>query len=208
MDVLEQSQFEIGSQLFWFWALLIVEIIALFVFFTREHGTLATISLVIFAGLFNGLAGVPVFRYIQHNPMQIVALFFIYFAVGAVWSLVKWTKFVMTEHAHYTRIKTAWFEEQVRGRQGSTKEEFVEEWERGSPSGSRYTGIDLSGACNHKKPIAKDHKSRILRWIGFWWLSMLCTIGHDFLYAIVTAIYDYLTSTFQRISDRIYSDTE
>jgi hypothetical protein len=74
--------------------------------------------------------------------------------------------------------------------------EFRKEWK----DRLGYRGGTLAEA-----PHARDNKSRIMRWMSFWPVSMLWSFLDDFIKRVFKTIYHRISSFLQRISDNIWA---
>lgn len=193
--------FVVGT--FWFWALIIAEIILLFVFIENENGFGATAAVLIGAAVLQWCGNVDFIGYIASHPWHILAGTAAYFVLGACWGTAKWWIYCRDRLEDYNEWKREW----LRGRDvtGLTvpdglKEDFSKALTK--ENFSRYTG-KLGVA-----PIASAEKARILRWMTFWWVSMIWSLINDFVRRMFRAIYYRIASALQTISDKMFASAK
>lgn len=187
--------FLVGS--FWFWALIAVEIILLFMFVEWENGFGATASVLIFAAMLQFLGNVNIIGFITENPFQIVALVGAYFLLGAIWSICKWYLFCKDKLEEYEEAKTNFLIK--KGLPENTKivpVEYRAEWKN---------HLDHRSERLNQAPSVRTNKSKILRWMSFWPISLVWGIINDFVKRICKTIYARMASFLQRVSDNIFS---
>jgi hypothetical protein len=198
----------------WFW-LVLVEIVFVFAVLSYEKTWAANLSLLVFLGLLYWPGGVNVFGYIIDNPWNTTLMALAYFPIGAGWATLKWFLFVLDQKNEYKEFKGKFFEtnglkglktttpmNQTSVDSGLFTEELLEKWEEYLHN--RYTPYrknDLSSI-----PQARNHKYRILEWIGYWPFSVIHTLLSDFVKRISRAIYNMIQGWFQAISNKIYAD--
>lgn len=144
----------------------------------------ATTVLVVGLGLAVWLGrGVNPFSYVWNNPTEVFGFFGLYFAVGAIWSIVKWYFFLL----------------KLRDKVQSGEHRDYSQQSKGLSE----------AAIKRKRPaksFAKNNKGQIFGWIGHWPFSMIGTFIGDFIKRIVTNIYLLLQGLFDRISNHVFSD--
>jgi len=99
---------------FWIWALILLDCV--FILFAiddddEQWGTAATISVLIVLGVLQWFTEFKAFTYIYEHPLPVAIGAGVYFAIGAVWSVIKW-----------------WFAEKARVRRA--KKENGAEWRK------------------------------------------------------------------------------
>jgi len=118
------------------------------------------------------------FTYLWHNFAEIVKFFAFYFAIGGLWSIVKWYFYLL----------------KLRDRMLNTT--AVGKKMRTSPEGMRNVRPDASYAANNK--------GRIMGWIGHWPFSVIGTFLGDFIKRIVTSIYNVLSKLYDRMAAHVF----
>jgi len=191
--------FVIGS--FWFWMLIAAEIIMLFVFIDNENGVGATISVVAFGALLQWFGNVDIIHYVQGHPLFILSCAGAYFALGAVWGVIKWWIFCRDRLEEYEEAREKFLKS--KGQPTGTKvvpPELRPEWRNYLDRNKDYrTGDNLS-----VPPQVRTHKAKIMRWMTFWVVSIIWSFINDFVKRIFRTIYQRLSTFLQRISDNMF----
>lgn len=193
--------FVVGT--FWFWLLLVAEIVLLFVFVEYENGIGATISVLAFGALLQMFGNVDIIQYLRANPIFVLSCAAAYFACGAVWGIIKWWIFCHDKLETYQEKRDAFFRE--HNVDSSTKvvpPELRERWKRVVESVQQdYRNGDKEFG---KPPQVRTHKAQIMRWMSFWVISMVWSFINDFVKRVFRTIYQRLAAFLQRISDNLF----
>lgn len=203
--------FVIGT--FWFWLLIATEIILLFAFIENENGIGATVSVFVFAALLQWFGNVDIISYVRANPMFIVSCLGAYFALGAVWGIIKWWIFCRDRLEDYEEARAKFLKE--RGQPAGTKVVPVElraEWkeavENSGKYGYGYSGYKVSTKISADPPQVREYKSQIMRWMTFWVISMIWSLINDFVKRVFRSIYLKLATFLQSISDKMWRNVK
>lgn len=90
----------------WFW-IVAIETILMLRFMAKDWGGGATVSLIVSLLLLQFLAGVNIWGYILANPFTVILYALGYFAIGIIWSFVKWYFYLKGVKLKYEKyIKT------------------------------------------------------------------------------------------------------
>ena len=182
-----------------FWLLLLAEVVLLFIFVAYENGIGATLSLIVFGAILQFCGGVDIAGFVVQHPFQLAGVIIAYFVVGTVWGVVKWWLFVNDKLQAYEDMKIEWL--RIKGHEGTNvvPEDLKSQWKE-------Y--IDDHHFPHRKTvakaPLAREHKNRILNWMGFWVPSMLYSLFNDFIRRVFQSIYYRIAKELQKISDRIF----
>lgn len=186
--------FVIGS--FWFWALILAELLLLFVFVEFENGVGATVSLLVFGACLQWLGDVDIIKYVYQHPAYAAAALCAYFALGCVWGAVKWWLYCHDLLDQYNEVKTEWLRDNGI-RDQAIPEDRREEWQdylyRNYPS------------LRTLPPLVREHKARIMRWMALWVISMIWSLVNDFLKGMWKAIYRRIANWLQSIADKAFA---
>lgn len=188
---------------FWFWALIAAEVILLFMFVEWENGFGATISLVVFAAMLQWCGDTNIIGFVFGNPLRLMAVVAAYFLLGGVWGTVKWWIFARDRLEEYEELRDDFLRNKNLPSGTVVPQEFRREWKeklernRGS---YRHGGRTLAEA-----PRARDNKSRIMRWMSFWPVSMLWSFLDDFVKRVFRTIYQRIHNFLQRIADNMWA---
>jgi len=183
----------------WWWILFAAVIVADVWFLEYDNGTGATFSLVAFALLMFFFGDWNPFPWIAANPLWTIGTIFGYFAAGGLWSTVKWYFHCLNVRDRYNEIKDSFFEEhKITGDKipGQLKSAWKDKL--------RYGEFSQGSIA----PRATKHKAKILMWMTHWPFSAFWTLLNDPIRRIFMSIYAHLTRTLQKISNRVFANTE
>ena len=190
---------------FWIWALIIIEVILLFIFVEHEQGIWATVSFVTFLGLMQWF-GVDVFGYAYNNPLNVGIFALSFIAIGAGWACAEWRWYCKDARAEYDNRKIEFLEDQ--GLKNVTKTTEVPVHLR-----TKWKGI-VEGTQNYKTrrtiadaPRIRDNKARWMRWATLWPIGMVWSSIDNFVVRTWNNIYEALGGMLQNMSDSFFSST-
>lgn len=200
--------FVIGT--FWFWALIIAEIVLLFLFVEKENGVGATVSMVIFLCALQWMGDVDILGFVFSNPLKLAAIVASYFAFGAVWGTVKWWIFCRDRKEDYNNMKDAFLRE--KGVAPGTKvvpEEHRQAWQTAlrNEANNAYRRQNDSWTLA-EAPRVRDNKAKIMRTMSWWPISMIWSFLDDFIKRVFRTIYYKISGVLQRIADKMFGDVQ
>jgi hypothetical protein len=192
--------FAIGT--IWFWLLLFIDFCIITALVENESGVWATI--VFLGSLFglNFLWKLPIIDSVKANPGHTALLILSYFAIGVVWSIVKWYFFVHNKMVKYNDYKAKFLAE--NNATELTPELAVKLVDTIAGSPRRYSGYNDSEGVSAKPPLASENKSRLTRWGTYWPFSIVGTLLNDVVRRTWEYIYEMLQTTYQRMSEAIF----
>ena len=191
------SMFMFGT--FWFWALLGVGMIVMTAFIVHEKDVKAALTLIVVLaalalfGDFNALA------WVRAHAVGFCVGLGVYLAVGTVFAVFKWWRFVGRLRDKYDEAKAQYL--QSRGLSGPNIP--VEHRERWRNHVRQYVS-DLRGQF---PPQAREYKGKIVSWMTYWPWNLLWTLINDPIRRLFKAIFQAIQGTLQGISDRAFQDT-
>jgi hypothetical protein len=194
--------FVIGT--FWFWALIVAEIILLFVFIDHENGIGATVSLLIFGACLQWLGNVDILGYVWQNPVGVLAAAAAFFVIGTVWGIIKWWIYCRDRLEDYLEAREKFLEN--NGADPGLKTmppEFRSKWSSWLEQNYKYDGEGDNRRLD-EAPRARKNKARIMRWMAFWPISMLWSLFDDFVKRVFRTIYQKIAGFLQRIADNMF----
>jgi hypothetical protein len=144
------------------------------------------------------IAKVDVLSSIIHHPGQAILYILGYFALGFVWSFVKWWLFVNTVADKYRDARAKFLEEHPP-RMSAVPSSF-----RNSDDGLRRSWESVVYSQNLQKPIVSKHKNKITVWIMYWPISAIWSLLDDFIKKMVRQIITAFQRFYQLISDRAF----
>lgn len=187
---------------FWFWSLVISELIALFIFMEKESGVGATVSLAATLGALQWFGNVDIIGFAMHNPWSSFFLAIMYVMIGVSWGIIRWFLFCKKRAEKYNMIKQEYMESEgiTDINDGNHKRRFKSYVE----SASR----NIDGGNLWVAPSPAKHKADIIRWMGFWFVSLCWTFIDDFVKEFFNIIYYKLAGVYSRISKNIFKNIE
>lgn len=161
-----------------------------------ECFTWATLSAIVTAIVF-GLVNKDVFLiFWQEHTKQTLFGVGIYIVVGVVWSFAKWFLYLLKFRSEFRAVA-----ESFKSRNGLSLSEPI-------PSDKMD---DFGYYSKHKydrRPMAADHKSRIVAWMSFWPCSIIGYIFNDPIRKIFSGLFNLLRGSYQKMSNSIVNDAE
>lgn len=188
--------FVFGS--FWFWTLVAAEVILLFAFVDHEEGGLASISVLIFATLLQFFGKIDIIDYVRQNPLFLVSCVVSYFALGVIWSIVKWWIFCRDKLEEFEEFRDQFLSDREITGTKVIPAKYKKEW------------LDKISYRKElvKPPQVRENKSRILRWMTFWVVSIIWSFINDFVKRVYRTIYQKMAGFLQSMSDKIFKSAE
>jgi len=187
---------------FWFWMLVVVELIVLFAFIDNESGIGASLSVLTFGALLQWFGNVDIIQYIKSYPLFILSCAGAYFALGAVWGVVKWWIFCRDRLEDYEEARDSFLKEnKVPAGTKVVPVELRLDWKRKLKSSYRTQGLA-------EVPQVRTHKAKIMNWMTFWVISIIWSFINDFVKRIFRTIYQRLSSFLQGISDKMFGSVK
>ena len=136
-----------------------------------------------------------------------------YFALGAVWGVIKWWIFCRDRLEDYEEARAEFLKK--KGQPAGTKVVPVElraEWkstlERSSPlvKGVALSRMPHDSGNLSETPQVRTHKAKIMRWMPFWVVSIIWSFINDFVKRVFRTIYQKLSAFLQSISDKMFGN--
>lgn len=149
--------------------------------------------------------------YIRYITWQNVLWFVpFYFSFGACWAVLKWQMHLLHARRWFTEnekeLRTAnWSTTMGTSKPRSHKSlrsDLFGSRELDWQQGQNISQTKLSEIA----PLASEFKRKIMDWIVFWPWSAIWTIINDPITRLVKAIYNWLASLLQRMSNRTFRD--
>lgn len=143
------------------------------------------------------------FLYLWHNPAQAVGFFIGYFAIGAVYSTIKYWSFVKKMVNIVKELKHQFIAENKLSITETEEipEVFKTKWDSYKSLNMDYP--DKSRLNRGLKP--GENKSMIMNWIAFWPFSAVGLFVADPLRHLVTSIYQHLVSIYGKMYEKVVS---
>ena len=205
------------------WALWVVPVVFFFIilaFAENEKNFFAGISLIIFTAIMYHSGFI-----ILTDPWVVAKYFAYYFAIGALWSTIKWWRY-LTGKANNFKVSKVKFIKRLNQinkdnpdflQMGATHKTKIPEEintrfkdfiidELGLSYSQRAVNREDKTISEIVIPTAQDNKERITTWILWWPTSLFWTILNDPLVKLANAIYDRFQGIYSRISNMVFKD--
>jgi hypothetical protein len=164
----------------------IVEVVALILLTEHDRGAIATASLVGFLAVLQLYFGIDLLGFAQTHVTFIASGVILYFVMGVAWSVFKWYWWVGKTADELKEQKTRIIEDRFSHIKDVDDEKREGFW------------------AKHVKesiPSPRHHKSKILRWMGYWPISVAWFVLNDFVREIFNHLYYRFVAIYQKISD-------
>lgn len=177
----------------WFWITL-VAVVALIICEATESPIAATITVVAGVLALQFIGGIDLWTYLKENPLNIIKMVGLYFGIGAGWCVTKWWLYALNRRDGYREQKRK-FCKSYKLNDGIIPDDMKNAFRN-----------SFHPHClrDDYPPKVGKHKERIVRWIAYWPSSVIWTIINDFVQRIAKSIYNLISSTLQRISDKVF----
>lgn len=183
---------------FWFWALVLVEIVALIVMVHSESLGWATLSLLGFGAALQFMGGIDILGYVSTNWLGLLPILAGYVLLGIAWAILRWYWFVTGRNEQYLDEKMG-FQQANNLPVDKSKpipENLQEAWYR------HLSSKNLSDLA--RKTLIRDHKKKWMTWASLWFLSLGIFLLQDSLAGLFRRLYNRMAATLQRIADRAF----
>lgn len=187
----------------WFWLLSIVVLCLLLWEIHEEKPIIGLFTVGFYLALIHLFGDASVPSTLVSSPWILYLGIPIYVVAGVVWGLIKWSLYTNRHVIEYKQSRRRWLLEKQRGEHpalvGVT---ITEDTTVPTELRSEWKGGTVGWANRRGKPSARNEKWKIITWMCYWPFSMLWTVlDEPWRY-----IYEVLSSVFQRISDKLYSN--
>ena len=177
------------------WIFVAIEVVVPIALVEIDQTVMSVCSILIFGVALQLFGVIDVLKIVQENPLHLLVLFVVYFIIGVIWSVVKWYFYVKKIAEEYSSTKIKFLEDSG----ATTTSELTQEFLISLRRKLRFVSEDVP-------PKASKNKSRIIRWMVFWPVSIILTITRDMVISVVEKIFDIAKNNLQRISDYVFKD--
>jgi len=168
-----------------FWLLTLGSAVLISELLDKDAHSWAIILAIMTVAILAVFGGINPIQWFLHNPWETVLALVGYFAVGAIWSLIKWYFFLLGVRRH------------------------IQDMRREHPDNVDKDVVNLlrcAGVGGEIPPQIRDNKSRVIGWMALWPASMLWTVINDPVRRACEEIYNRLGGVYQAISNRVFRD--
>jgi hypothetical protein len=186
---------------FWFWTVVVAEVVLLIGLVEWNKGPLATLSLLATLALLHLFGDLNIAGYVIAHPWTVLAGVGAYFLAGTAWSVAKWWLYVREQRGRYDELRTDFCLEHGLT-EGRIDGQLAEEWSQ------RLQAEHVRGRKIEVPPLVREHKGDILRWMTYWPFSLVWTVLDDPVRKTFQMIYRHLQERLQAIADRAFAGVE
>lgn len=197
---------------FWFWAISAAFFFLILAFSENDRNFFAFVSFAGFVALMSG-AGNFKFGEILSHPVKLLMWLAIYFAVGTIWSIIKWFSKLHQKHDQYLEFKEKFItnhpELALRPNEpipDSRWEMFARQLAASGYCANPNTYAGEAPARENVKPHWRAWRGRLTGWILWWPTSAFWTILSDPMVRLANWIRDRFRRVYSAIADRTFSD--
>lgn len=175
----------VGGILFW----ILTAIVSLIVIsaVAADSGKGATLVLGAYVAALVLVGNFAPIAWIMANPVTALIYLGGYYALGVVYTYFKWYRFCLTKKGEFLRMKREFLD-----RHGITGDEI--------PTSLRDRFVTPTA------PQVRHNKATIMMWLAYWPFSLAGTFVADLIHNIFVGIYNYISGSLQRVSDKVWSD--
>jgi hypothetical protein len=98
-------------------------------------------------------------------------------------------------------MKTEWLVSKGQSEFKNVPDDLKEEW--GKYLTKEGWGQDRKRLC--VPPLVRENRSKVMRWIGYWPISLLSWLFNDMIRRIVKLIYNKIAERLQAIANRVFA---
>lgn len=193
----------IAAGTFWFWAIIVAEIVLLFVFINYENGIGALVSLVAFCACLQFFGDTDLVALVVQNYLWTGVIIAGYIALSIPWGVFRWSMYCRDQLEVYEDSKAKFLLEKGLANTKIVPIEHREEWKRFVASTQSWS----TKRTIADSPLAREHKSFIIRSMSLWVIDAIWWILGDMCVRIWKNIYNRITGLLQHISDNMFSNS-
>lgn len=187
--------FVVGSILFW--ALTFTLFVVLTAFVASENNFFATVSVIAYILAINLFGDAHTLMWVKDNAGPLLIGAIVYLIVGIGWSIWKWWFFNMDIAEKLLQVKR-----DILGPLAMKDTEIPAD--KIAKFYSERDILQINGRPVEFPVRALRYKSRIIGWMSYWPLSLLCTLLDDFFRKLYHRIYSFLQKQYQAITERVF----
>lgn len=149
------------------------------------------------------------FLWLWHNPQTAAYGIVVYVVIGAIWSALKWWRFVH-RRAEKLRVSKPEIDQQVVGHLDkrahyASDEAYQHKYKQAWFLAAFDRGLaerDSVGEWTVVPQAFRNHKDMLTLWIAYWPLSVVRALFGDWLVAVVDFVVGAFSNLYQSISER------
>lgn len=206
------SIFAFGTM--WFWILIVWVNVMMFtlidfVEIDDSHISGATATFLLTGVVLYLMNGASLMSYFTTNLPLLIAFIGTYIVVGCIYSYWKWGRFVLKRRETRDKLLRQFCTNEHISSEKPIPGELLYDWQKflkDNENESIYRNSKRSKSPS--KPLAKEHKGKIVAWACYWPWSFLWTLLNDPVKRLFLTIFKYFQEAFQRVADRHFRGTE
>lgn len=188
----------------WFYIFASLIFVGLLVEVIYEKFSAAVVTLLFFL-LMIWLFGDLRISMIREHYMSLLQLGGIYLVGGVITSFLKWAFFVRDSKDKYDTAKDEFLDRKGHKGAKTVPEELREEWNNEVNRSLLERRIyDRAVTINDLIPSAREHKGRIIGWMGWWPLVVFWSLFDDIIRRGWEIVYRFVQEFYQLIGSMIY----
>jgi len=184
-----------------FWLALVVWFIVLWALVENDHGFFGLISIIAYGCLLQFGFNVDVLHWVLGHWMPLLVFLGFYFVIGAGWTFFRWYLFNKDQREPYDTMKAEWLAGKNETNFAVIPNHLKDEW-------AKYIAGDWQREQMCKIPLVREHKSKIMRWIGYWPISAITWAFNDMIRRLVRTIYNYIHDWLQSIANNVFASVK
>lgn len=170
-----------------FIALTVLIVLACSVSVCYESGVLAFLALVVYLGLSYWFGAIDP-AWLQEHYMGLLVSIPMYIAIGGLWVVFYWYRYVVRRLAEYKAIKVEW----ETSKSTKTLQDY---WQNRMPFADWIV-----------PPLVSKHRALLMRVWAYWPFSIIEYTLTKVVKEVWNSIYAHLSHVLQQISDNIWKD--
>lgn len=182
----------------WFWVAFLLWLGLVWALTENDHGILGLLSTIGYCCILQFVFHVDIAGWVLKNPWHLTLFVGGYFIAGSIWSFWRWFLFVRDKLEPYNKLKAEWLLKKGVVQFDVIPDELREDW-------VKYIEEDYQRRDLVKTPLVRDNRSKIMRWIGYWPLSVVTWAFNDMVRRFVKIIYNSIHDWLQSVANRVFS---
>jgi hypothetical protein len=185
-----------------FWLIGLAWIVVLWLLVENEHGALGLVSTVAYLAILRFVFGIPLERFTVANWQYVLLAAAGFIGIGLLSAVWLWTMFARKEFEPYAKMRADWLESKGQTQFRKVPDELKDEW--GKYLKEREGCYD-ERLKHCKPPLYKNNVDKIMRWIGFWPISMASWAFNDMIRTFLRMLANFISDWLQGIANRVFA---
>lgn len=169
-----------------------------------EYFGWTTLLMLVATGLMLGFNVFDALTFVKGNIGLTLLYFGGYFAVGVVWSFVKWFSYLMRYRSKFRDIKSDFLNKHTNTGGTNVPENQMAAFD--AYCRQQWVKPEYSNLKHGLKPVAVQNKAKITAWVAYWPCSVISTFLNDPVRRILRFLWNLFKGLYQRMSDAVFAD--